>query len=382
MKTAREIIQNLITDFIAFQDKVTYFGKDASGRGIFTAIGNIISEIWNDLYQAKRRLFTELSRGDDLDQAALRKGLKRKGATKSSAVLLFNGPAGTVIPKDTVIKSSISGVSYKTISDLTLGESNALLERPVNSNLLGDCVIAESITEGSGSKVGANELNIFETPVEGVTVSNLFPSVGGQDNETDEQLRYRLFNQVDILAQGTQAFYDSLARKANSDVLRTLVKYNSLAGGIDIYLVKNNGGIFSQEDLDLISENIYKNQRAMHPVLAKNNSFKTAEIEAVIQRYANYSLELIFTETASKLAELFDFSKLQFGSKIKYSDVVKVFLDSKYFEVPDLTSIKINGTNADLIANSFQLLKIISLKLSDGSSAKQSTLEQKYVVEY
>lgn len=376
MKTPAQILQDITADFIALQDKVKYFGKDGAARGIISAISNVLFEIWNDLTQTKRQIFFELSQGADLDTAASRRGLTRKAATKSSVVVLFDGTPTTIIPEGTIIKSAISGISYATTKDIMLGDNPGLL-RPVESNVLGDAVIAESVTTGSGSKVGAGELKNLETPITGVTsVINLFPSTGGADTETDAQLKDRLAGQVDILAQGTQAFYEALAKKANADVLRSIATYNPLTGGIDILLVKDSGGQFTTNELLAIQQSVYAGQKALQPVLAKNVTFEGAEIEATIVRNNNYPLDFIFTDIASKLVDLFDFSVLPFGARVKYTDVVKVFLDSKYFDIADINAIKINSSLNDVICGSNSLPKITSLKINEMTSS----LTQKYTI--
>ncbi|HEX2868745.1 MAG TPA: baseplate J/gp47 family protein [Ignavibacteriales bacterium] len=376
MKTAKEILQDLTADFISLQDKVKFFGKDGAARAILSAAANTTSELWNDLTQAIRGLYPETSQGAKLDNTGGRRGLVRKTATKASAVLLFNGPEGTVIPEGTKVKSVISGVSYLTKQAVTLGTANPDLQRPVNSNVLGDVVIAESELEGSKTKVNAQELKQFETPIDGVTVTNLFPSEGGEDTETDEQFRQRIFLQADILSQGTQAFYEALAKKADGAVLRSLARYNPLTGGIDITVVKDNGGTFSAGELTAIQEYIYPRQKAMQPIKALNVTYKTAEVEA--EALYSGDIEPIFTDIASRMAEIFNFRLMSFGSRVKFSDVLKVFLDTKTLEIPDITKIKLNGGAGDIQAGSLELIKIISLKITTPLAVKAGAISQKY----
>src|SRR4030042_5376718 len=241
-KSKNSILQQLSGDFLAEQDKVTYMGKSGVVRALFSATAALLYELWNDIYQVKRRIQVSTAEGSDLDLLAERHGLTRRAETKSSCILLFNGPSDTVIPTGTIVKSNLNEVRYQTLIEITLGQNNPAIQRPIYSNALGDIVLTESLITGSNSKVGIKELTIIDPSIEDVEVTNLVPSIGGEDEETDAELRSRILGQLDLLNQGTTDFYKALSRAANGTVLRSLPIYNPLNGGIDIYLVKNSLG--------------------------------------------------------------------------------------------------------------------------------------------
>ncbi len=378
MKTHREIEQDLITTFIAEQDEVTYFGKGSKIRGLFSAIGRTLNEIWNDLYQMKRKSQLETATGSDLDTHASRTNLTRLTASKSSTVVIINGTAGTVIPKDTVIKSSLSGQSFKTTKEITLG-NNANLQRPILSNTLGDTVIVESVDTGSKTRIGVKELTVFETPIQGVTAINLVPSVGGQDEETDEQLRERIKSYPATLAQGNQVFFEGLARLVEPTVLKTIAVYDPTTGGTKLYVCKNSMANYEQAELTSIAEQIYAKQRALLPVTCSNVTFKEITVSFSYTRDTNITQETIFADLATRLSDYVNVDKFGFASTIRYTDVVRIVLETTGILSVDLEWMLLSDKQENVNCGSYELPKFTSLQISDGT-AKESTINQQYTI--
>lgn len=377
MKTKDTILNDLISDTISLTNKLTYFGKNSVLRGIYSALSFVFGEVWYDAYQLNRGAHIQTAQGTDLDTEAGREGIIRRGATKSSVVLLFNGPAGTVIPAGTLVKSEKSAVQYQTKSDITLGK-NLAIPRPLFSNILGDAVIAESIEAGTSTRVGAKELTSLVNPITGVTVTNLVPSVGGYDAETDEELRQRIIDTYKQLNQGTRAFYEGLARSVDTTVLKVLPQYNYNNGGVDIYLLKNSLGVYSEVELQTIADAIYPLQRAMQPVKCLNANIKSIEIEVYLDLKTGYVLDDIFKDIAVKLSNKLDNSKLDFGATVFYYDL--------YTEVTKVEGIKkiytftVNNDTKDITCGGTEVPRFTTLLVTNEVATKVVNIEQSYLI--
>ena len=366
MKTPRQILKDLIADFISSQDEVTYVGKASIIRALFNAMSYVVYELWNDIIQLRRSVFPQLAMSTDLDNIAERYGITRRGATKSSVLLLFNGTAGTVIPAGTKVKSYLTGTEYETLSDLTLGNKNPDIVRPINSNYLGDVVFAESITTGQSTKVLAKELTVLSNTISGVdSVTNIIPSEGGEDVETDEQLRQRILDYVNILAQGTKDFYQALAVNSNSSVLKSNVIYNSKNLGLDIYLLKNTGGIFTGNELDSIASDIYSNQRAMNKITCYNPIFKGIEINLTYKRDSNYTAEIMFRNIAEAIAGVINIYTNDFGSTVKYWDILQAVANVEGVLSIDTTKFFVNNGTKDISCSNNEFPKFSGLTAND-----------------
>lgn len=380
MKNRDEILSDLISDTVAQTNKITYFGKDSAIRGIFSAISFGLSEVWNDVFQVKRQIQQQTALGEDLDELAGRKGLTRKGATKSTVVLNFSGEAGTVIPQGTTVKSSVTLFEYQTLQSITLGSQNPAIQRPISSNQIADVVLAESVLTGAGARVGAGELNLLGSPINGVTVINLLPSSGGIDAESDEELRARITSYGDGLAQGTTAFYEELSRKANPDVLRAKAKFDPSNYGVKLYLIKNSLATFSQGELDAIATYIFENQRACNPVRCFNAGLVGIDIELFFTLKAGEDFETVYSTVANVVTNHIDPSLSQFGGSINYFDLFTKLATTE--GILNIRNLLLNGLQEGIRLNETQLPRVNILVLHDVSTLldKSVTISQSFII--
>lgn len=380
MKTKSEILQDMIGDIIAETDNITYFGKDGVVRSILNATANTIVEMWNDIYQTKRGLHATTAAGADLVLLGSRWGLTRLTASKSSVILLFNGTASTIIPAATVIKSSINPtVQFATQNQIVLGAANPGIVRPIGAASIGDIVIAESTITGSSTKVSAKELTELLVPITGVTVTNLAPSLGGADAESDEELRTRILSQIDLFAQGTQAFYEACARAANETVL--LAKPLALSNNsIIVSLVKNNLSNYTAAELTTISDYIYANQRALQNITAINASRRSIEISGAIYLQPNYSPTTAFSNIAAKIADYVT-SKFGFAAEINYNDVITEIMKAEGVIGIDLSRFFINNAKENIRCSIEEVPVFTYLQMLDTSNnITQEPITQSYLI--
>lgn len=377
IKTQPQILQDMSADFLANQSKVTYLGPDGVARAILASVSNISAEIWNDLIQSIRKAFVETAEGADLDTLGNRMGLARGSASKSSVPVLINGPTGTVISTGTIIKSNISGVQYQTKSDITLGTNNPSLVRPLSSSILGDVVTAESIDTGSKTSVNVNELTQLQTPITGVTVTNLVPSSGGVDAEDDVQYRIRILNQIAILNQGTKKFYQALAQAADNTVYSSRAIFDPTNLGTKIYLVKNSFASYNSGELVTIQNYIYDNQRALSPVTCLNATKRGIDIYVPFTRDPKVLFSTILSNMASQIAnyiqDIFDF-----GAKIVYDEVLDIVLNINGILNVDTTKFTMNLGQEDVVCDALEVPKFTSLNITDGDQTQNVTLTSTY----
>lgn len=363
MKTYIDILEAMISSFISRQEKVTYFGKDSVIRAILSAIAGVIAELYADVFKIKRNMQPSLAIGADLDILASNSGLVRKEATKSSVVLVFNSTSlVSSIPIGTQVKGISGDAIYETKEVVTFG-NNSFLSKPILSSLLGDSVIAESLQTGSKTKVIAREIKELVTPIAGISVINLAPSDGGEDAESDELLRERIIGQINLLAQGTQPFYDQLAKTANIDVLRSISIFDPQSGGTKIYVTKRNYGQFLPSELITMGDYIYKNQRALLPIKVENIEYLGVEIGFTIKGFTR-TLNDIYSDTAIKFAEYLDAKTASYGFIIKYQEILKLALEVEGIGKIDLGTMTINGTMTDIFCGSYQLPKFSKLTIN------------------
>lgn len=376
MKQAGEILRDLIADMIANNEDVTYFGNEGVLRGIFHAIAYTAADIWNDLYQTKRNIFVDTAEGDNLDLLGERRGISRRSASKSSLPVVINGPEDTVIPAGTVIKSALSNVRYQTLSELTLGQRNPDLLRPVWEITLGDVVMCESIESGKSTRVKVNELTVFETPIADVTCNNLVPSTGGDDEEDDTYYRQRIKDYLSLLNHGTQLYYETVAKEVEETVLLTKAVYDPATGGTKIYLVKNSLADYSSAELTSIASSIYDEQRACLPVTCVNASRKAIEIAFTYER-GDVSAAEVYKTIAQAISD-YTADNFGFNATIEFQEILNLIIDTDGVKRLSLQSLLINNAQADVTTGDFEVPVFVYLSANDGTEI-ETTIEQRYI---
>ncbi|MCK9209291.1 MAG: baseplate J/gp47 family protein [Ignavibacteriaceae bacterium] len=363
MKTPNEILKDLSGDFITEQSKVTYLGQESVVRGILSAVKNVLFELWNDLLQQKRKIFLDTSKSSDLDTFGTKRGLTRGIATKSSNILLFNGPTGTVIVSGTAVKSVVSGEQCTTLSQIILGENN-ILAGDVISNSIGNAVLAESVNTGKKTRVGVKELIQFVTPISGVTVTNLVPSVGGEDAESDEVFRERIRNYIKTLNQGTRDFYSALAKTAESSINKVKVKSDPANMGVKLYLLKNSFAQYTSTELLAIAASVYDSQRACNNVRCLNVSIKSISVVFDYEGDGTTSQDTVFSSAAAGIANYIE-TKIDFAATILYNDILNIILDTTGIKKLNLRSLLVNNYQADILCSEIEVPRFTYLKITD-----------------
>lgn len=367
MKTPNEILKDLSGDFVSEQSKVTYLGQESVVRGILSAVKNVMFELWNDLFQQKRKIFLDTSKSSDLDTFGTKRGLTRGVATKSSNVVLFNGPTGAVIISGTAVKSIISGEQYITLTQIILGENNTLAG-DVISNSIGNAVLAESVNTGKKTRAGVNEITQFVTPISGVTVTNLVPSVGGDDAEGDEVFRERIRNYIKTLNQGTAGFYSAQAKENESTIYKVLVKADPANMGVKLYLLKNSFATYTALELQTIATSVYANQRACNNVICLNAALKSISVVFDYEGDGTTSQSTVFSSAASGIANYIE-SKVDFAATILYNDILNIILDTTGIKKLNLRSLLINNYQADILCTETEVPRFTYLKTTDTTLA-------------
>jgi len=379
MKTPNEILKDLSGDFVANQSKITFLGLESVSRAILTAVKNVLYELWNDLFQQKRKMFLDTSKGSDLIALGAKLGLTINSASKSSNVLLFNGPTDTVIVSGTAVKSIISGEQVVTTEEIILGKSN-LLVGDVISNSIGNAVLAESSNTGKKTRVGVNELTQLVIPISGVTVTNLVPSVGGGDAESDEVFRERIRNYIKTLNQGTRDFYTALAKTVETTINKVLVKADPANMGVKLYLLKNSFAPYTNVELLAIAASVYANQRACNGLVCYNALLKSINVVFDYEGDGVTSKEIVFSAVAAAIANYIE-PKVDYAATILYNDILNIVLDISGIKKLNLKSLLVNNYQADIICAETEVPRFTYLKTTDSTTVTsvEKDLNQKLI---
>jgi len=146
-------------------------------------------ESWQLAEQVYNGAYVDTATGVQLDAAVKYAQITRNQATKAVGVETFNGVDGTFIPVGTLIASG--DIQFETLADITIvgGTTD---------------VSIRAIDLGSGGNVTSNTIITLVNPIAGVTsITNANPTIDGQDEETDPQLRSRYYQTLQISGKST-----------------------------------------------------------------------------------------------------------------------------------------------------------------------------------
>ena len=376
MKTQRQIEAQLIQSVGALQNRLTNFVIGSVIRAILSAVSGVLAEIWNDIVQTKRKALLDTSTAADLDLIAVRRGMSRNGSTASSAILVFAGTPGTVVPAGTTVRSSADSLIYSTRYEITIGVQSG----GITSIAIGDSVIAESLTLGSATAVQNNRLTTLVDPIIGITgVSNPAPSYGGLDAESDVSLRERIRNQVSLLNMGTQSFYEEAAKSANAHVLRARAIRDTVTKGTKLYLLKDSLAPFSTQELSGIAVYVTDKQRSGDTAACENAALTAFTVSFTATLRSGAVAADINRRIASKIANFCDLRYWQWGADLMTGDILSLLTDNDIIRI-NPNSFSVNGSLIDFLAiddNSMPLFTGLTIN-AEGQPLTAKTYTQKY----
>ena len=216
-----------------------------------------------------------------------------------------------IVPAGTSILSKISGLSYLTVNPVIVGLSNPVLLGKTNSVPLGNRTIATCSIAGSQGQVQANELTVFAVATPGVdSVTNPIPSQPrtSADIESDDAFRARATTFISTLDIGTQAFFESLAVRGNSSVLRAIAIKNPAADGIIIYIATRSGESLSNTDLTNLAAYVYARSKAFDTIICQNMVMTDIFISYQCALPAGIVPADYYTQVAEAIANYLDYS--------------------------------------------------------------------------
>lgn len=264
----RELEQMAQEIFLNETDKVTKVSPQSVLKGFTSAQGKLAQKVIVEASVIEAVLFPDSSSGDLLDDILSRQGLPaRFGETKASTYVRLVGDVGTVYTAGVNNFTGKDGVVFELLSDVNIGDAGFTY------------AYVQATTVGSEGNVDALTLNTI-TPSEPVGhnyVVNEYKATGGQDEETDDQVRYRIKNSLNILAKGTLAKYEQVLQREDTSnrffklYLRGL---NATTSALKFDLATVNGGSYTNNELKSL-------ESAIQPYLEWSDQIRGVEFSNV-----------------------------------------------------------------------------------------------------
>lgn len=207
---------------------------DGQKLGIFAESIANLDQLVEDVYNAGK---PDGAVGTGLSRIVQYNAIKRIGGVKSSDTITVEGTSNTIIPANSVVRSTVTGADFLTSMDVTIPDSG-ITTVPALARTVGATIAP------------AGSLTKIMTPIFGwQTATNALDAVPGRPEETDEQLKIRragstatpaqslvdaLFGALGQVPNVTQVVVkDNRTDSVNSDGLPPHSIYSIVQGGLD-----------------------------------------------------------------------------------------------------------------------------------------------------
>ena len=369
MKTQKDLEQQIVQDIVSNQSGspiVTLFRIGGVVRAIATSVSGVLADIMNDALQFKRSKTLDTCPDDSLEATiGNERGVPQNGPSQSSAIVLFSGPDGTVIPEGYTLQTSgiAQVVNFTTTTAITLNAANPGIPG-LKSVGFGNGVLCMSNITGSQANVPANTIQVLSPAITGVTCTNPLPAKGATDEEDPSVYRERIRDYVNIMAQGTEAFYEAVAQNFDQTVLRAYASYNATTNGTTVSVLKNDGSAFDSGTLTDMATAIAALQRATEPTTCVNVTMTGLTISVNTQFEAGTDAATGYANIANALCDFLDWTKWGFGTTVQYADLADVINNAPGVAYIDLSTLVVNGTLKDISISASSLPRLAALSIT------------------
>lgn len=298
MNTYEEVLERMQQ---AFSQKAGFQAEDASDIGIRLKV--LAGEIYSALSQAdylKRQAFPQTAQEEFLDLHAQQRGIQRKEAAASSGTLIFTRQTPLAydapIPAGTVCSTGgTDGLRFVTSQQGVLSAGSLQVSIP-----------ARAEAGGRGSNTAANTVTVLVTPPPGIEgVGNPLPFTGGEDGETDEQLRARVVASWNTIPNGTNAaFYRDFVLGYEGVRSVSVIPRSSGTGTVTIYAA-GSGQAPDESLLARIQEELQQMREINVDVTLLPCETVEVSLYAEITPQDGYSMEEVRADCQQALREYF-----------------------------------------------------------------------------
>lgn len=319
-------------------DKVSDISDNSVLNATAFATAKVAQKCIKDIAIVESQIMPESAVGTDLDNAGRLFGsMTRETVLGSSTYLRIIADEGTFYDKTSVTFSNYNGIQFIPDEDLTMGA-------------LGyDYLLVRSVDQGEKTNVDPNSIvNINNAPTGHIGCTNEYMALGGRDYDSDELFRVKIMQHNNIKAQQTIAYYTSIFRQINSNILKVMYKGVDSDGKKTFSIVTQNGSSLQTEELeDIIDQtkkyfslndmNVYGDVLGVKLINAVWHEVNGATgVDFRIEVWSNYDPNAVRKQIQINLTKYLDWRYWPVGGKIEWDDLLQIVKNTEGVKyVPD-----------------------------------------------
>ena len=344
-----EIYSNLKKSYEAESGLKMNDGGDMALR--FYAVAAELVSLWAQSDYVNRQCFPQTATGENLDNHAAMRGLSRGGAVKAQGSIRFTINAvrsrDVYIPKGTRCMTK-SLTEFITTADAFIDAGSLYCDAP-----------AEAIYPGKSGNAAAGKVNIMQNAPVGVSsVKNTLPFIGGEDEESDDDLRERILKSYGSIPNGGNvAYYEMLALNVPGVAAVKVLPRERGRGTVDI-IVASDSGMPTGELIGKVSDAVDARREVCVDVDVCAPSSIAVDVTAKISVSPRYTSAKVLQNVRDALSEYFSGKRLGKG-------VLRAELGKIIYSVPGVANYKLTAPASDLAISETELPVLHTLSISE-----------------
>jgi uncharacterized phage protein gp47/JayE len=333
----KELKQIFSEELFNHTDKITKIAPGSVLNGVAFGVAKLGQKALKEVAITEAHILPESAYGPYLDNLAANEGVApRYGSMGSSTYIRLVAAPETLYLAASVLFNGKEGINFQLEKDCIIPAVGFAYARVF------------STTTGTAANVAALTLNRIQNPPTGHQYCiNEYIATGGIDLESDEQLRYRVENKINLLGKSTEEMLTQAFIKINPRVLR--VQYAGVAsnGKNQVLVIAQNGVNFSEAEfaefmtagtrLFGLSELRPYNRRGQVYVQFINVDWQPLDVSLRVQLNPQYDADQVRKELQIRLGKYMDYRYFT-KNKIDWTDLLQIAKSTPgVVTVPDTT---------------------------------------------
>lgn len=349
MRTIDQIINSIKLELSAQNSKLASFNTFSNFYLICRTIAKSLLEVEAYVEEQDGKGFIENLEGADLDIKANELGLFRKTAgSKVTGTVLASSNFQSTLPANAILTEPNTGIQLRTTgANVVVGlnvpiKVEAILPQAID--LSAGTVLNSSIYSDISFVVGKSK-NLITGEITG-------DIIGGSSAETDDELKFRIFQRLSNQSSATERNLVSTISNIEGISQVFIVSNDPIVGYLTIYIDSNDSTLL-EEVRDIVEDN------------------KAAGISYIIKpiRFVGLDIQLDITTTLSaSLNDVESEIRLLTNNYVRSLNLGQPFLIkeliNRLYRVNGVVDIRINQPNDDILIQTNNLFKVNNISVS------------------
>lgn len=331
-------------------------GEDSDIGIRMALLANQLELLEEELTALKRSADPETAEGAMLDRHADSRGLRRKEAATATGMLRFRrkgAAAQEILLPQGLVAATAGAEPVRFITTeagrIAAGETEALIP-------------AQAEQPGSGGNAAAGSITLLVTAVGAVEeVENPQAFSGGQDAETDEELRSRLLASYHAVSNGSNAAYYQRLALAQDGVESVQVIQRPRGGGSVDLVVAGAGAAAPETAVQALAERVAHQRELGVDARVTAAGEQPCPVTLELFPRENYTFEDVKAQAEAALRELF--RELAVGQPLYRARIIGAVMG-----VPGVENCRLTAPEADRPGSERSLITLGQVMVTKGAA--------------